>query len=317
MAGRFIRASNGRVFWQGDTGMREISSYEYNKLGRPKASYSYEADLFASPNRDAAAAVIGVFKQYGLESLAPRIIGYMQQGYSSDTIALMLQDTTEYKQRFAANEARKKAGLPVLSPQEYIATERSYRQIMQQHGLPVGFYDQNSDFTRFLSDDISPQEVQQRVQTAAEFVQRADPRELAAMRRFYTTGDLVAYALDPKRAAPLVGKSIAAATIAGQADSQGIGLTRAQAERLAASGVTRDAAQQGFAAIASEQPNANKLASIYGEGGFSTQDLIDETFNANASIAERRRRLASKERGAFSGSSAVNQGSLARNSGGL
>ena len=41
---------------------------------------------------------------------------------------------------------------------EYLATERSYRQIMQEAGVPTGFYDQTSDFTKFLASDISPAE---------------------------------------------------------------------------------------------------------------------------------------------------------------
>jgi hypothetical protein len=57
-----------------------------------------------------------LFKNYGLESLAPLIKQYVQDGYSADTVTLKLQDAPEYQRRFAGNESRKKAGLPVLSP---------------------------------------------------------------------------------------------------------------------------------------------------------------------------------------------------------
>ena len=73
-------------------------------------------DSLTGANRDAAKALVELFKQYGLESLAPKIVEFIQNGYSADTTAILLQDTTEYKQRFAANEARRKKGLPVLSP---------------------------------------------------------------------------------------------------------------------------------------------------------------------------------------------------------
>lgn len=267
--------------------------------------------------RNAYVAIQDMLREFGLESLAPKILGFVQEGYDTNTIGYELQQTAEWKQRFIANETRKKNGLPVLSPQEYIATERSYRQIMSSAGVPSGFYDQQSDFTKFLEGDVSPAEVQSRVQSATEFVNRADPRELAAMKQFYTQGDLIAFALDPQRAAPLVGKAFQASAIAGQAGAQGLSVDKAKAEQLAGAGVSRDAAQQGFSLIAGEIGNANKLASISGEQGFTTNDLIDETFNASASVAERRKRLGEREKGRFSGGSGVTQGSLSNNSGGL
>lgn len=270
------------------------------------------------PNqRNAYTAVTDMLKEFGLESLAPKILGYVQQGYDSNTIGYELQQTAEWKTRFAANEVRKKKGLPVLSPQEYIATERSYRQIMSSAGVPKGFYDSTKDFQKFLEDDIAPQEVQSRVQAATDFVNRKSPQELALFKKWYTTGDMIAYALDPNRAAPLVGKAFQAATIAGQAGAQGLGISKGFAETLAGDGVTRDAAQQGFALIAGEQANANKLASIAGDKQFTTEDLAKETFQSNQKIAERRQKLASQERGRFSGASGATQGSLSKNSGGL
>lgn len=274
-------------------------------------------DGLSGPERNAYTATLDMLSEFGLEGLAPYILSYVRQGYDSATIGYELQQTGQWKQRFAANEARKKAGLPVLSPQEYIATERAYRQVMVAAGVPPGFYDQQSDFTKFLEGDVSPSEVQSRVQAATEFVNRADPRELAAMKQFYTQGDLIAFALDPKRAAPLVGKAFQAATIAGTAGRQGLTVDRAKAEQLAGSGVSREAAQQGFSMIAGEVENANKLASLSGDDGFTTNDLIDETFNADASIARRRQRLGQQEQGRFSGSSAVGRGSLSANSGGI
>jgi hypothetical protein len=276
-----------------------------------------EISALSGDQRNAYTAVQQMLKEFGLESLAPKILGYVKEGFSSDTIAVQLQETAEWKRRFAANEARVKKGLPVLPPQEYIQTERAYRQIMQSAGVPAGFYDSQSDFERFLSDDVAPQEVQSRVQAATEFVNRANPQELAFMKSRYTTGDLIAFALDPDRAAPLVGKAFQAATIGGQASAQGLQIGRDLAEGLAADGVSREAAMQGFSIIAGEQPNANKLAAISGTDGFTTEDLVQETFRSDSVVAQRRQKLASQERGRFSGSSGVGQGSLGKTSGGL
>jgi len=270
----------------------------------------------SGPDKNAYNAVLDMLTEFGLQSLAPHILGYIKNGYDSSTISYELQQTKEWKTRFAANEIRAKQGLSVLSPQEYIQTERSYRQIMQNAGVPAGFYDQSSDFTDFLAKDISPQEINDRVKAATDFVNRADPQELAQMKKFYTTGDLIAFALDPNRAQPLVGKDFQAATIAGQAAKQGATIDQGMAERLAGDGITRDQASQGFGMIAAEQPNANKLAAVYGQDGFTTNDLAKETFEANSDVAQRRRKLASQERANFQGSGGVGQTSIVSTQGG-
>lgn len=269
----------------------------------------YDGSGLTGQQRDAAVALTALFKSYGLESLAPRIIDFIKKGYSADTVSVMLQETPEYRQRFKANEARVKAGLSVLSPAEYIATERSYRDIMQSAGLPKGFYDQADDFTRFLSTDVSPTELKSRVDTAAEVVNRADRNTLDYFRQFYSTGDIIAYALDPKRAAPLIEKQLRAASIAGQAKGQMVNIDQATAERLSAMGVSVDQAQQGFGVVAAEQPTVSKLNSIYG-ADVTQQDLVSEVFAGNAQAAERRGRLASRERAAFGGSGGQSAGSL-------
>src|SRR5213075_88659 len=129
-----ISAINKKYYTNKD----EIASTQ-NKVYARQGQYE---KLLKGSELDAYLAVNALFKSYGLESLAPKIFDYVKNGYSGDTISILLQDTKEYKARFAGNEARKKAGLPVLSPADYLATEASYKQIMQQAGLPSGFYDQ-------------------------------------------------------------------------------------------------------------------------------------------------------------------------------
>src|SRR5437899_6759862 len=49
--------------------------------------------LLSGTNRDAYMALDALFKNYGLESLAGKIYDYVKNGYSGDTVALLLQDT--------------------------------------------------------------------------------------------------------------------------------------------------------------------------------------------------------------------------------
>jgi hypothetical protein len=272
-------------------------------------------DNLTGTNRDAFLALKSIFDSYGLGSLAPDIVNYLQNGYSSETIGVLLQSTAAYKKRFAANEARVKKGLPALSPQEYLATETAYRQVMRAAGLPNGFYDKNDDFQKFLENDVSPQEIQSRVTAAANFIDSASSEQKALFSQWYTKGDMIAYALDPQRAAPLVGKAFTTAQIGGEAVTHGLGIDQNMAETLAEKGVTADQASQGFGVIQSTLGNDQKLAAMSGDS-ISGYDAMREVFLNDASVTKRRDRLASQERARFGGSSAVGAGSLGQSTAG-
>lgn len=274
----------------------------------PTASQTYSALLSAltGTQRDAATAVLDVFSQYGLQSLAPKIVEYVKNGYSADTASLLLQDTPEYQARFSGNAARIKAGLPALTPSQYLATETAYNQTMQKWGLPNGFYNTQADFANLIAADVSPAELDQRAKDASDFINRANPNELAFFKQHYTSGDMIAYALDPTRAEPLIGKAFQSAEIGGQAQQQGITITQQQAEALAGTGVTADGAMKGFGMIAADQPIANRLAAIYGDQPLTTNDLIQATFNAGSQQDQELKKMASQERASFGGSTGIN-----------
>jgi len=282
------------------------------KAGAPKPA---AAPAWTPAQDDAYALILNEFNRYGLGSLASTIMSYLRKGYSTDRVALELQNTAAYKQRFSGNDARLKAGLPVLSPAEYLATEDSYRQIMQQAGVPKGFYDNPTDFAGFIGQGVSPQEVQSRVTAATDLINKNRPEDLAYFSKYYSTGDMIAYALDPTRAAPLVGKQFTAASIGGSAAAQGLGIDRSTAETLAGAGINADTASQGFGQIKSDAPTAKALSSIYGEN-YDQTAAIKDVFLNDATAGDTRKRLASKERANFGNASAIGQSSLNTTSGG-
>lgn len=277
---------------------------------------AWEAELKGA-QRDAYAAILQLLKGYGLEALAPRVLDFVRQDYSQDTISVLLQETPEYKQRFSANEARKKKGLPVLSPAEYVATEKAYRDVMANAGLPIGFYDSPSDFTQWLELDVSPTEVKQRVDVAASAVYGADKATLDYFRGWYSDGDMIAYMLDQKRAVPIIEQQFRSATIAGAARNQGVtGLSRSTIEELGrTTSLTAEQAQQGLGFVAAEQGTASKLGQIYGSE-IDAEDLVQEVFKGDAGATQKRRKLASKERASFSGSGGQSQSSLSKSDAG-
>jgi hypothetical protein len=257
--------------------------------------------LLTGENRDAFMALNSLFKQYGLGSLAGKIYEYVKNGYGADTISILLQDTPEYKKRFAANEARIKAGLSVLSPAEYIATENSYRQIMRQSGLPEGFYDSTDDFTNFITNDMSPTELQGRVDLATQATALANPAYKAALKQMgLSDGELSAYFLDADRALPILQKAAATAAIGAEALQRGMAFDQQYASELATAGVSRDQAAQGYARIADEFTDLKTLGSIYG-GGWTQRMAEEDVFVGGTGASQQREKLIARERGTFSG----------------
>jgi hypothetical protein len=259
--------------------------------------------------RNAYTAVYSLLQQYGLESLADTVLGYVQQGYSSDTIAVLLPTTPAYQQRFSANAVRQKNGLPVLSPAEYLSTEDSYRQIMSANGLPPGFYDQPSDFTNWLANDVSPSEIQDRVNAASTLVNTLDEAAKAEFGKWYTNGDMVAYALDRDRSTTLLNRQIVAAQAGGAGALNGIDVGQAQAEHIAQAGYSGQQAQQGVAQAASLAKPLQTLSSIYG-GNYSEADALAEVFDNSDPATQKRKTLASQERATFGGSAGSGATSL-------
>lgn len=267
--------------------------------------------LLSGTDRDAYAAITALFSSYGLESLAGKVYDYVKNGYSSDTVSILLQDTKEYKERFSGNEARKKAGLPVLSAGEYLATEASYRQIMQSAGLPAGFYDTPADFTNWIGQNVSPTEIQSRVDLATQATILANPNYKKALNQMgIADSDLTAYFLDQKKSLPYIQKAAATAQIGAAALGQDLTFDETYAESLATKGITADQANQGYANIAGEAGTMQNLASIYGTT-YTQREAEQAAFEGNAGAANKRKRLASQERGNFSGAAGTASGGLA------
>jgi hypothetical protein len=265
--------------------------------------------------RDAIDALTALFKSYGLASLAGDIVNFVREGYSPDAVALQLQETPEYKKRFAGNAAREKKGLPVLSPADYLAVESSYKQIMNQAGLPPRFYDQPNDFANWIGNDVSPTEIQSRVQSAQALIESADAGVRAQFEKYYTRGEMVAYALDRKRTAEILERQVRAAQIGDALEDQALSARRNTAERLAEAGLDAQAARQGGAEARFRQENVGMLASLE-EETYGSEEALEDVFFNDAGAATTRRRLASQERARFTGQSGLNETSLSRARGG-
>jgi hypothetical protein len=263
------------------------------------------------------------FAQYGLESLVTEIQGLVESNVAPSEFAIRLRQTPTYKQRFAGNDARIKAGLRALSEGEYIGLEDQYQNILRNYGLPKSYYEKDNigrqvGFEKFIAGDVSPAELEDRLQLGINRVKNAAPEVEQTLRQFYpgiTQGDILAYTLDPERALTDIQRKVQAAEIGAEARRAGLEQSRTYAEELQRYGVTKESAQQGFQAISEFLPRARQLGDIYakqGMGPYTQTTAEQEVFSlpGAAEAGRQRRKLAELETAQFSGQTGV--GALAR-----
>lgn len=273
----------------------------------------------AQQERNAYQTLLGMFSGYGLESLAPTILNLIKQGYDPTSISYMLQQTPEYKARFAGNDGRVKNGLAPLSPAEYLATERAYRQALSSAGIPQSYYDNHADFTSYIANDVSPAEIKTRADDAMQFVNESDPSYLNAFKTYYgaqTPGDVAAFFLDGAKNVGVLNTQAQAARIGAAALQQGLQAPGVkQAEIYAGQGVTDSQAQSGFQNVAAVLPDETKIADRFHQQ-YTQQDAQDEFLGGMASAQRKRRQLNNSEEALFAGSSGLDQNSLKINTAG-
>jgi hypothetical protein len=248
-----------------------------------------------------------ILNYYGLgslaDSLSQKIVDDPTLISSPDVLLFSIKDTPQYKTRFKGNEVRRAAGLPELSPADYVNMEASYRTTLSGNSLPKGFYDSQDDFANFIGKDISPNELNARVSQGYNAVMQAEPGTKAELKQLYglSDGDIAAFFIDPERFNQSDAiKKAQAAQIASEARRQaGFSLDAAGAEALATEGITRAQAAQGFQQIGATQELYNPLM---GEQAISQTEQIAGTFGTNQAAVQRiatrkRQRQASFEQG--------------------
>jgi hypothetical protein len=264
--------------------------------------------------------LLSEFTRYGLSALVEPLKGFIISGASPAELTIQLQNTDAYKKRFAANEQRIAKGLSALSPAEYVAIEDQYQNIMRNYGLPESYYAKDTmgtqaGFQTLLANDVSATELEERVLTAQDRVLKAAPQISQALKAFYpdiTNGDILAYTLDPTKGLDAIKRKVTAAEIGGAAIAQGLTTGVTRAEELAAAGVTKQQAQEGYQTIAEVAPRGEMLADVYKQSPYGQTQAEQEVFNlaGSAEAAQKRKKLTSLETAAFSGQAGV--GALAR-----
>ena len=288
----------------------DIAAENYAKLQREK-----EQDI----QRQSIIDVVSErFKRYNLTTLLPTIKRLAQEGATEATITFALQESEDYKRRFAANEVRAKKGLQVLDPASYLNAEDRYRQYLRDYGLKQ--FDTDDYVRKFIENDTSLGELSNRINIAATRIQNADPSVKAMLRDYYKLDDtqLLAYVLDPESQIAEVQRRATAGEIGAAAGMQGIRTGVDVAEQLARQGVDQQAAQRGYSTIADALPTAEKLSGIYGTTmpGYGLADAEQDVFNTLASAQRKRKNLIGREIAEFGGAAGLSRSALGKQTGG-
>ena len=283
-----------------------------------------EADAAAKAGRQSAYDLLfQQFDAYGLSGLVSPLKGLIESGINPSEFTIKLRETDAYKKRFAANAQRIQKGLRAISEAEYIGLEDQYQDVMRRYGLPASYYARGDmgiqqGFEKFIGGDVSPVELEDRVQTAQRRVLNAAPQVRDALTQFYGAeignGDILAYVLDPEKAIENIKRKVTAAEIGAGAMQAGLATGVARAEELQRYGVTKETAQQGFGTIASGLERGRQLSQIYQQPDYTQAVAETEVFALpNAEQARRqRRKLGQLETAEFGGTTGMTGGALSR-----
>ena len=243
--------------------------------------------MFGSQEQaDAYTLLKAKFDSYGLGALVPQIIDFIKQGYSGDTIALMLRDTDAYKQRFPAMAELQKQGRAIQEI-DYINYERNAAQLETRYGVPAGMATSPEAISRLMIANVSAEDLAGRFALNAAASMDAPPELKSTLRDYFglDQGALTAYYLDPDNSIDLLQQQMASAKIGAAARRQSLSLGLNDAQSLALKGITDAQADQGFQQVAA----LTGLESGMGETA-SQGDIVAGVFG-NAEAAQKVERV--------------------------
>jgi len=262
------------------------------------------------------------FAQYGMGALVDPLKDFIVQGLSPAEFTLRLRDTDAYKKRFAANAQRIAKGLAAIDEATYINLEDQYQNVMRNYGLPASYYTRGDlgrqeGFEKFIANDVSSTELEDRIATAQKRVINANPEVTTALKQFYpdiTNGDILAYTLDPTQGLESIKRKVTAAEIGGAALQSGLSANLARAEELGRYGVDKAAATSGYSTIGAGLQRGSQLAAIYQEDPYTQTTAEQEIFNIPGAQEARkaRQKITGLEKATFGGQTGITSGALAR-----
>jgi hypothetical protein len=161
---------------------------------------------------------------------------------NENALAMAIEATPEFKQRYGIiDEMRQRAvrGENVVVPtvEQVKDYENQYRTVMSAYGVPSWFYDSYDDAHKAIRNNLTVQQVEERIQVSYDLVQRMPSEVKDVFAEFYgdmgTDQGLLAAILDPEKTTRELGRATRASYFGGLARRQQEFVTKQQAEMYA------------------------------------------------------------------------------------
>jgi hypothetical protein len=269
----------------------------------PASGVSFEQwnyDRSAKQSRaEAAGVLIAQFNAYGLSGISNLVQSFVNSSVPPALWQTKLKESKAYQDRFPAMAALAKAK-KAMSESDYITQERAYDSVFSAAGIP-GYAKSPKDYYFFFTNNISPEQVGNRVNAATSLINNSDPNALNAFQKFYGIGkkDLLAFYLSPKQQGPELIKKAQIAMTAGSAANFGVNVNEDFGRSIIDAGLASKA-PEAFAKTAQTREELSRLASI-GQGSITTDQIVEANLGMGTSSEKIVTGLASQERGRFSG----------------
>jgi hypothetical protein len=289
----------------------------------------YQRDIEAANRKSAFQILADEFTQRGLPTLAAEVERFMKEGLTPAEARISIRNTQAYKERFKGNEGRIKKGLAVYQPDEYLAAEETYRNLLLANNLQDLANKNTTD--AFIGGAISAVEVQDRIQNVFNKIDNADSTLKGQLGQYFgnygitdpnlqrtqlasalLSGETSSMSLERqlKKAQLRAGAALSDVTIA----ETGVESLQKQLEAQNVSDVY-GVAKTGFSTLAQTQRETERLGGIYGaEQAPMAEELQQEAFFGLQS--QRRKKLQEREQATFGGQAGISTAGLARGTAG-
>ncbi len=269
-----------------------------------------------TPTPGQFAVLRALLTRYGLIDLYDTAVNWMIDGTadSPERLEIALRETQQFRDRFKGMFDREQRGLPPISVDEYLAYEGQAYALARQYDFPPGYYDDPTDFAKWIGDNVSLVELEQRFAGFAEIasIGGATAREelsrhaaglggeadVAAM----SDGDLAAFFAgvtsgQTDRSLQAIRGRVKSAQISASARNAGFGaLSASEADRLQGMGLDQGSAAQSFGAIAHQREVIGQLA---GEDAAMSRERVLAAAGGDAAAADELEKRQAKRVGQF------------------
>jgi hypothetical protein len=272
-------------------------------------------DIETKARRTAQQDFKAALGELGLADLADEVDRMIKLDYTVSQIKMELPKSESYKMRFPGMETLRGLGR-AISEATYISNEKGYLQTLRAYGLDTAVLGSRTELGKYIANEVSPREFEERVNIAATRV-KDNPDVTAAFKSFYPEvdqGGVIAYLLNPSKGMDIIKKQIRISEIGAASQLAGFGRDIVGTDQAAA--LISAVGETGYGALRAEFMKARQLANtqrrlaqIEGQS-YSDLEAIGAVVGDDINKALASERRAARETSRFGGRGGLTGASL-------